>query len=334
MIRQVGQGRFQTAAIVQLAKPMPDTKEELRAIKESLAANIAAANVQAPAHAQLHKDYIMFASDDKPFILAGKETVLRAMTVKLYESEIDEFYAQQELSQPSESVSFDISTLESTQIGIQNLLCRTLAIDTLGKDDDIFAAGVDSLSVLKILASLRNTLQATNHEPSSITASMIYTNPTIERLSKALWRASQSGDVSDSAAENIELMKSLLEKYTSALPERSLSKETKPQGSGIVVILTGSTGSLGSYLLDTLLSNPRISKVFCLNRSVKAYERQTTGNKFRGLKADLTSNRVEFLHADLSRPSFGLDAEKYNELLKGTTHIIRKHYLFAFSGHS
>ncbi len=63
---------------------MPATEEELRALKESIWPSIAIANIQAPAHAQIHKDYVMFASDDKPFILAGKETVLRAMTVKFY----------------------------------------------------------------------------------------------------------------------------------------------------------------------------------------------------------------------------------------------------------
>ena len=106
--RQVGQGKSQTAAIVQLRYPLQATEQEIQTVKESMWLNIVAANAQAPAHAQLHKDSIMFASDDKPFILAGKETVLRAMTVKLYESEVNGLFSKQELLLTSEAPCIDM----------------------------------------------------------------------------------------------------------------------------------------------------------------------------------------------------------------------------------
>jgi acyl-coenzyme A synthetase/AMP-(fatty) acid ligase len=46
----------QTAAIVQLRDPLPATAQEIQSVKESIWLNIAAANVQAPAHGQIHKD--------------------------------------------------------------------------------------------------------------------------------------------------------------------------------------------------------------------------------------------------------------------------------------
>jgi len=68
-------------------------------------------------------------------------------------------------------------------------LCATLRIEKLGKSDDIFAAGLDSLSVFKILASLRASIASADGgiiNGSAGIASTIYTNPTIERLSQAL----------------------------------------------------------------------------------------------------------------------------------------------------
>ncbi|TVY44181.1 Non-canonical non-ribosomal peptide synthetase [Lachnellula subtilissima] len=313
---------------------------ELNTIKESLWLNIAAANVQAPAHAQLHKDHIMFASNDKPFILAGKETVLRAMTVKLYEDDINDFYAKQELSQLSEASCFNLSSIESISHGLCDLICGILELESLGGGDDIFAAGLDSLSVLKVLASIHNTLQSADKtkndatlDASLVTASTIYKNPSIGKLSNALYKIvhpeSQGGQ--DSASENIELMQSLLLKYTDTLPARSTPTLIKSQSEEISVILTGSTGSLGSYLLDTLLSKKHITRVFCLNRSTNGEERQIKGNKTRELQTDWTSQRVEFLHADLSKPMLGLDQDTYKLLLQQTTHIIHNQWQVDFN---
>jgi long-subunit acyl-CoA synthetase (AMP-forming) len=126
-----------TAAIAQLRDPLPATAQEIQSIKGSICLNIAAANVQALAHGQIHKGYIIFASDDKPFILAGKETVLRAMIVKLYESKINDLFAKRELLRTSEVQSIDMQSLESTREGIHNLICEILGLKTLGGNDDI-----------------------------------------------------------------------------------------------------------------------------------------------------------------------------------------------------
>jgi len=195
-LRQVGQGKFQTAAIVQLRDPLPAAEQEVQTIKENIWLNIAVANAQAPAHAQIHKNYIIFASDDKPFILAGKETVLRAMTVKLYESEINDLFATQELLRTSQAPCIDMSSLESTRDGICDLICEILGVKTLGRNDDMFAAGLDSLSIFRILASLRATFQAAGKAQdhlSAVSTRTIYTNPTIEKLSNTLYKIFHTG---------------------------------------------------------------------------------------------------------------------------------------------
>jgi hypothetical protein len=119
-------------------------------------------------------------SDDKPFILAGKETVLRAITDKLYESEINDLSTKRELLRTSEARSIDMQSLESTREGIHNFICEILGLKTLGGNDDIFAAGLDSLSVLRILASLRAAFQAAgkaHDDLSVVSTSTIYTSP-------------------------------------------------------------------------------------------------------------------------------------------------------------
>ena len=91
----------------------------------------------------------------------------------------------------------------------------------------------------------------------------------------------------------------------------------------MTVILTGSTGSLGSYLLEALYHSKRVSRIICLNRSSNAAERHKYIGRQRGL-SPLDPDRVKFLMADLSKPKLGIDSATYESLCSNVTHIIRK----------
>lgn len=322
---KVGQGRFQTTALVQLQQPRPTTEQELQALKDELWPSMAAANREAPAHAQLHKDYIFFAADDKPFPLAGKETVLRAMTSKLYESEIEEFYAQREQQEAQmSSVVIDVSDIHSIENDLKTLLSHILGTDVVRESVDLFAAGLDSLSVTKVLASFRTTLRShSGTNDQRIPASMIYANPTIKALAGAFEKLVRHGSDSLDTDKDLHLMSDLVEKYTANLPEKSTPKSASKDGLA-TVILTGSTGSLGSYLLEYLLSDVQVQHIFCLNRSANGHERQIKVNKSRGLTTELSPARVTFYQSDLSQPCFGLGQSAYEKMLQETSYIVRE----------
>ncbi|KAJ9143061.1 NRPS-like enzyme [Pleurostoma richardsiae] len=89
----------------------------------------------------------------------------------------------------------------------------------------------------------------------------------------------------------------------------------------LTVLLTGSTGSLGTYILDALFDNPHVSKVVCLNRSADARHRQEAALHSRGLKT-LSGFNVQFLHAELSQKYLGLDLPDYDALLSSVTTVL------------
>lgn len=120
-------------------------------------------------------------------------------------------------------------------------------------------------------------------------------------------------------------MQAMLQRYTEGLPK---PKRTllSPAQKNMTVILTGSTGSLGSYLLEALNKNRNVSQIICLNRSSDAGERHRQKGAKRGL-SPLDPDRVEFIKADLSKPHLGLDPSLYQRLRMTATHIIREcHY--------
>lgn len=80
------------------------------------------------------------------------------------------------------------------------------------------------------------------------------------------------------------------------------------------VILSGSTGNLGAYLLDELLSLPQIDQVICLNRAENAGEKQGNAHTVRGLTQPLDASRVQFFTADFTAPQLALAPPTYAEL--------------------
>ena len=97
---------------------------------------------------------------------------------------------------------------------------------------------------------------------------------------------------------------------------------TKPTKPRMTVILTGSTGSLGNYLLDALVRSPKVERVICLNRSSDAEQRQWKSHRARGLSTELGPPKVEFLECDMARDFLGLSESIYLYLTSEVTHIL------------
>jgi thioester reductase-like protein len=126
-------------------------------------------------------------------------------------------------------------------------------------------------------------------------------------------------------------MKLLLEQYSRGLLSSvSIGKQANSLRS---VLLTGTTGSLGSYLLAAFENMPssKVSRIYCLNRSPNSKDRQKKSSLARGLNADWDNERIEFLQADLSQSDLGLGAEKYAELLSETTVVMHNAWQVNFN---
>ena len=125
----IGAGRFQVAAILELLQPL--TNDEEPAFWESLWPYVDRANREAPAHGQLHRNHILLAATDKPFALAGKDTVLRGVTTRLYTPEIEALCAERAVAVSHlDGVlpSIDRISLSTIQSSLRMLLAKTIDI--------------------------------------------------------------------------------------------------------------------------------------------------------------------------------------------------------------
>lgn len=77
---------------------------------------------------------------------------------------------------------------------------------------------------------------------------------------------------------------------------------------GHTVVLTGSTGSLGSYILSSLLDHDNVTRVYCLNRTVDAQTNQISRFREKGLDTNrATDSRITYITVDLANEKLGLD---------------------------
>lgn len=108
----------------------------------------------------------------------------------------------------------------------------------------------------------------------------------------------------------------------SSSPHSTVPHSSSMESSGRVLVLTGSTGSLGNYLLDYFLREKSFDRIICLNRSKDAFTRQSRTHPQRGLSGKFPTGKVTFWKAEFDSDQLGLTTSQYQELLDDATHIV------------
>ncbi|KAI0079020.1 acetyl-CoA synthetase-like protein, partial [Panus rudis PR-1116 ss-1] len=169
--------------------------------------------------------------------------------------------------------------------------------------------------------------EAARHVPQDF----IFVNPTIQKLAAALTRLLSPSDEYSGTSEEVSHIQEMISKYSSQLPSLVIASD-KTSSTDTVILLTGSTGSLGSEILASLLSDKRISTVYTLNRQSRTPDRQRSMFAIRGLSAELLSHpKLKPLTGDLSRGDLGLEPKALDQLRNSVTHVIHNAWKVDFN---
>ena len=122
-------------------------------------------------------------------------------------------------------------------------------------------------------------------------------------------------------ADEIGEMETLIKRYSTF---KKHVPGPSPAPEGHVVVLTGSTGSLGAHILTFLVARSDVRKVYCLVRGENPQERVLEALQKSGLSVPDTT-RLVALTSDLSRSDLGLSPAKFTELQSETTCIIHRY---------
>lgn len=325
-----GAQRFQAALLVQLKENKTLSVNERAAIIEKLWPSIEEANAVCPAHARIAKTHILFTTAEKPMLVAGKGTIQRAGTLAQYRPELDALYA--DADRLSENSIGGEGPGNSTDPVVVSKYLRQSILDVAGWKNDLsdsdnwFSRGVDSLQIITLTRALRSGLNLPTLSPN-----VIYLNSTVADLTKAVIQLHQEGEKSAEEIQKSQLQErdDLLQELIGRIDLPSNSPASAGTTTEHTVILTGSTGNLGAFMLDALLKDPSVKHVYCLNRRQNAEKVQAEKSTTYNLNID--TSRVTFWTADLSKPDLGLEPEHLQKLQQTVTLTIHNAWAVNFN---
>ena len=299
----VGAAQFQAGLIIEPHPEQAAVQKEV--FIDKLWAWVEDANAQSPAHARVWRSMVTLASPNKPFKRAPKGSVMRQANYRLYAEEIELLYGGRAMTNGySAGVELDSAKVR--------YLVRKAVRSVLGSraehvedDTNLFSIGADSLQVMQLC-------QVLGSSSIKCTTKMVYENPSIELLSRAVDSGRNTGNCSCDSVSREEKMSVMIHRHTKAVREEARRRKS-PAPSGRCVLLVGSTGALGTHFLYELMENPGVSHVYCLNRSEDAAERQAQAFSARGLgSVDFHAHpRVHFLRGETYQENFGLSILEY-----------------------
>ncbi|KAK0221405.1 hypothetical protein IW262DRAFT_897554 [Armillaria fumosa] len=255
------------------------------------------ANELADKHAKVPREMVVFIKPGE-LVRTDKGSIARKASWEKWEKEIAKSYEDAEQEE---------EPIMDTDAGVW--VARVLK-EVLGyvipETKDFFECGMDSLQAARIRRRIGRSLKVDNLETD-----FVYRHSTARKLVSAIEEVRAGRYVSEGVRRE-EKMRQMLEKY------RVEMLGTK------VVLLTGSTGSLGCFLLARLAKDPEVKRVVCINRR-GGRERQEAEMKRRGA-GSIDWYKIHMLEI----PDLG-DVDDQLEGVDDVTHIIHNAWPVNFS---
>ncbi|GLA21562.1 putative NRPS-like protein biosynthetic cluster [Aspergillus niger] len=290
-----GQGQFQASLLVEPDWNKWDEGQSARELIEAIWPIVQQANKIGPAHGRILKSKIAVASQKKPFKKTAKGSTQRHHVYRDYAEDIAALYSAADSEQTAEIPK---DTALHSMIGVLQKAVKSRLPEA---------------------------------DTTAISTQQIYAHSTIKELASFL--VGMLDGETNGHADNMprkEKINTMVRKYTDGLPLQQI--DLRPREGGHTVLLTGSTGSLGCYILDAILNDPATVKVYCMNRSVDAESRQQISFLEKGLEwCPRRQKRVEFLFASFGQERMGLGEAKYEELIKSVDTIVHNAWKVDFN---
>lgn len=318
-----GDGQPRVALLIELQSDHnlgPDPEDALWPSIQRLNANTAGPG-------RVSRSMIMITKKDKPFVRAGKGTIVRKLTLQAYEEELNKLF-EGSLKKPLPSVLLKstASSLEDVKALLRSIIENTLDGTVVDDSLNLYTQGLDSVSSIETVNQLKSALESLGlgRPLTWIKLELIYNHSSLNELATVLLNWLNDGTYPESI-DKVSRTQNLLSYYEKSLPIRSgvlgisgVNLERK-----LNIALVGSTGYLGQYLLLSLVRDPGIGSITCLNRSAQAQETwENHPSTKQAFKNKEWQDKITFRQIDFTKPKFGLEDSVYNSVKKECDIII------------
>ncbi|KAF8215612.1 acetyl-CoA synthetase-like protein [Mycena galopus ATCC 62051] len=341
-----GRERNQIGVLIEPAQQYeidPTDEQQVLNFRNLIWPVIEQANENAPAFSRIFKEMVIVTQPGKPMVHTTKGNVSKKATFGLYKEEVEQLYDNIETSG---NAAGDVEAPSSwSSQGLEPWLqthASLVADRNILEGQDLFDQGFDSLNATFLRHRIVGALRNSDHTAAAqnIPENFVYAHPTIEQLTSAIM-ALVHGDA-NGCHDGRVAVEAMIAKYSAGLEAPlnlggnhvALSDETIASSSGTVILLTGSTGGLGSHILETLLSLSSIHRVYAFNRGgrIPVSERQKEAFVDRALDATLlSSEKLVYLEGDTSKADLELPPDVWTTLRDTVTVIIHNAWTLDFN---
>ncbi len=196
------------------------------------------------------------------------------------------------------------ATADERRAVLRELWADTLELnlDDLEDDWNFFDLGGHSLAGMSLTIAIEETFRI------ELSGVEVYEYPTIGQLAAYLENGGAGG------AANGATLTQDAKLDPEIAPRREVRATQLSEASSILI--TGTTGFLGAFLLDQLVQSTGPDTTFyCLARGGDASSNRVLDTqKFYGLPSQSTADRIITVSGDLTQPQMGLTGDTYNEL--------------------
>ncbi|KAL4884773.1 hypothetical protein BJY04DRAFT_233049 [Aspergillus karnatakaensis] len=281
--------------------------------------DIEAANQNAEAFSQISRDMVIILPVGCAYPATDKGTMIRNRTYLEFNDIIEAAYQRLEDGASSAVKKLDLSLVD-LQHYLLNLFRTELGHTELGLRSDFFEAGIDSLQAIKARGIIRKDIDIGS---AQLGHNVVFDFANIEKLARHLY-ALRIGDLQDEEDE-LAVMSQLIDKYSSFV--------ATPQSGDEVILLTGTTGSLGVYVLSRLMQKENVKKIYCLVRASSpsnALDRVLSNLASRSLPM-VNVSKIVAVPAQLGSEDLGLSRSVLNELRTSLTKAIHSAWAVNFT---
>ncbi|KAF7798676.1 hypothetical protein EIP86_009900 [Pleurotus ostreatoroseus] len=210
---------------------------------------------------------ILVASPSKPFTYTAKNTPRRQAIINEYEKEIETLYTSAERTIQYHTPLPSTQDFEHILPYVRKVVHGVLG-QTIGDTDDVFQHGCDSLQATWIRNTLLQAMRGVV-DARALSSNFVHQHPSIHSLATFASATLNSGYSPVPRDQLVEGMERMVAKYMTDIPtpkpSDSVAFDSEAQTADTVVV-TGTTGGLGTALLVELVSSPGIGCIYALNR--------------------------------------------------------------------
>jgi thioester reductase-like protein len=319
----LGTGQQLNTLLVQLDKNEL-LSSPLHEVIPTIKSYVKAANESAPSHSRIYEEMIYYLPiiSEKKLPVTIKGNLQRKKCAKMFEDEVRQSVEKMESGYTSrESPELEIISCDD-EGNIQHIVkeCLRLSIDKpFENNDSFFNNGMDSLSAMRFRNLLKSKISSLELKVTDI-----YDNDSVEKLAKFI-ESSNLGKILNT--KSLEFYQKEVDDWITRYSNLNIEKTHKrvsPTGDFHIAI-SGANGSLGSFIIKSLVEQPKVSKVYALVRAksdTQAKQKLETSfsQRFINIKPEHAVKIIP-LAVKLHEDQLGLSSQTYESILAKLSHV-------------